>query len=144
MRTPSIFTNPATGATYLWPVNHDEEDATGKSRQMSDGAPSKNVGLIPQQGAPTPLVLSWKGKIFTKAQVEAMIAWWELCEDQSIYVTDPAGSTYEVLITDFTEQRQPVAANRWDPVNAPTWIWTYTLVMRVLNVLSGEWSGVTS
>jgi hypothetical protein len=141
-RSPNVFTNPANGATYTWPINHSEEEAVTKSRQMSDGASTDNIGLIPQQGAPTPMILSWKGSILTKAQLDAIISWYELCETQTIYVQDFSGARYEVLITDFDPQRVAVARNPRDPANAPLWYWTYTLTMRVLKVLSGDWLGV--
>lgn len=144
MRTPNVFTDPKTGHTYAWPINHNEEGDIGKSRQMTDGAPTSNIGLIPQQGAATPLILSWKGTILKRAQLVAMIGWYQLCEGQSIYVSDAAGNQYEVLITDFTAQRQPAARNPQDPIEAPLWYWTYTLTMRVLRVLAGEWAGVVS
>jgi hypothetical protein len=143
-RSPNIFTDPAgVKSSYTWPLNHNEEEAVNKSRQMSDGASTDNIGLIPQQGAPTPMILSWKGSILTKAQLDAMLSWWELCESQTIYVQDFAGARYEVLITDFDPQRVAVSRNPRDPANAPTWYWTYTLTMRVLKVLSGDWLGVS-
>ena len=141
-RTPNVFTDPKTGNNYAWPINHNEEGDIGKSRQMGDGAATNNIGLIPQQGAPTPLVLTWKGTILKRAQLVAMVGWYQLCDTQSIYVSDAAGNSYEVLITDFTAQRKPAAANPQDPVNAPTWYWTYTITMRVLRVIAGEWAGV--
>lgn len=143
-RTPNVFTDPATGLTYAWPLNHNEEGDIGKSRQMADGAPTSNIGLIPQQGAATPLILNWKGTILKRDQLVQMIAWYQLCEFHSIYVSDAAGNQYEVLISDFTAQKKPAARNPQDPVNAPTWYWTYTITMRVLRVLAGEWAGVIS
>jgi hypothetical protein len=142
-RIPNIFTNPVNNATYSWPINHNEENEFGKSRQMGDGAPTSSMGLIPQQGASTPMVLEWKGVILTKAHLLQMIFWYQLCESQTIYVSDAAGNKYEVLITDFTEQKKPAAFNPRDPTNAPYWTWDYTLTMRVVRVISGEWAGVT-
>jgi hypothetical protein len=144
MRTPNVFTDPNTGNTYSWPTNHNEEGDIGKSRQMADGAPTSNIGLIPQQGAATPLILTWKGTILKRAQLVAMISWYQLCETQSVYVSDAAGNQYEVLITDFTAQRQRAALNPQDLASAPFWYWTYSLTMRVLRVLAGEWAGVVS
>lgn len=141
-RVANRFTNPQTNAFYDWPINHNEEGDIGKSRQMGDGAATNDIGLIPQQGAPTPLILVWKGTILKRAQLVAMVGWYQLCDSQSIYVSDPAGNSYEVLITDFTAQRKPTIRNPQDQANAPTWYWTYTITMRVLRVLAGEWAGV--
>jgi hypothetical protein len=142
-RSPNLFIDPAGRvADYSWPINHTTEDQVGRSRQMADGAPTSNMGLIPQQGAATPLVLTWKGTILTKAHLQAMIDWWMLCEGQTIYVQDFAGSRYEVLITDFAPTRRAVARNPQDPTHAPYNVWDYTLTMRVVTTLSGEWTGV--
>lgn len=142
-RRGTVFFDPQTGDSYTWPVNHNEEDPIGKSRQMADGAPTSGIGLIPQEGVPTPLVLTWKGEIYTLEHLQNIVLFYTFCDSRSIHVTDPAGSTYEVLITDFTQSRHPTARNDKDPINAPTWYWAYTLTMRVLTVISGEWAGVT-
>lgn len=140
MRTPNVFINPVNGNTYEWPLNHNEESQVTKSRQMSDGAATDNIGLIPQQGAPSPLIFEWKGTILDPNQFNAMIAWWKLCENQTIWLSDFAGDTYEVLITDFLPIRTAVANNLRAP--GKPWIWTYTLTFRVLTVFSGPWMGV--
>jgi len=56
---------------------------------------------------------------------------------QTIYLTDFSGAQYEVLITDFTPVRKRVVRNVHDPVNAPTWIWTYSITMDVVTIISG-------
>lgn len=139
-RVANQFINPKTGGVYHWPLNHNEESQVTKSRQMADGATTDNMGLIPQQGAPSPLIFEWKGRILDPAQFTAMIGWWKLCETQTIHLIDFAGDGYEVLITDFLPVRTAVAANQRSP--GKPWIWTYTLTMRVLTVFNGPWLGV--
>jgi hypothetical protein len=142
-RVANLFTNPVDASTFAWPINHNEEQPVGKSRQMADGAPTSNIGMIPQQGSATPLVMQWKGTILTKAHHVAMLQWWQICEGHSIYLTDFVGSQYEILITDYQPQRKAVAQNRNDTTNMPTWIIEYTFTFRVLRVISGPWVGVT-
>jgi hypothetical protein len=141
MRAPNVFRDPATGVTYNWAVNHTEESSIAKSRQMADGGATDNIGLVPQQGAATPLILTWKGTFFDPEQLTEFLHFWELCEDHSIYLTDFAGDLYEVLITDFSPQR--VAANRNPKFPDLTWVWTYDITMRVLTAFSGPWVGVS-
>lgn len=137
------FTNPATGATYPFPVNPSEEEEFGKRRNIEHSAPTSGVGLIRQQGDDDPLVLKVKGTIFHRDQVVQMIAWQQLTRTQTIYLTDHAGDQYEILITAFLPQRQRTIRNPRDYANAPLWFWKYSLEMEVLRVISGVWAGVT-
>jgi hypothetical protein len=140
-RVGNQFVDPAGRVpTYVWPINHNEESQITKSRQMVDGAPTSNIGLIPQEGSPAPLIFEWKGTILVEAQLTAMLQWWALCETQTIHVVDFAGDAYEVLITDFLPIRVALGANPRQ-ANMP-WKWTYTLTMRVLTVFSGPWQVV--
>lgn len=140
-RTPNHWINPKTNASYAWPVNHREEDPVGKSRQMGDGAPTSNIGMIPQQGAATPLIKTLKGRFFDDAQNAANLIYWELCEDHSIYFQDFNGDLYEVIITDYAPTRVAVARNPKFP--ELTYVWDYTITMRVLTAFSGPWAGVS-
>lgn len=141
MRSPNQWLDPAHGTFYQWPVNHNEEQPIGKSRQMADGAPTSNIGLIPQQGAATPLIRTLKGNMFDDAQHAANLHYWQLCEGQSIYFVEFNADTYEVIITDYEANKKRVARNPRFP--AKTYIWEYTVTMRVLRALSGPWAGVT-
>ena len=109
---------------------------------MVDGAQTDNIGLIPQQGSATPLILQWTGSFFDPAQLSAFLAWWQLCESQSVYLTDFSGDEYEVLITDFVPQRKIAMRNPRFP--DLTWTWDYTITFRVLRAISGPWVGVSA
>lgn len=141
-RTPARFTNPITSATYDWPINHNEEEDSGRVSEMTFEANSSNVGLVGTQGELQPLVLKYQGTILTEAQVIAMLGWFALCRTQTIYYTDPAGDQYEVVIASFLPRRQRVARNQRDLVNAETFIWKYTIEMAVVRVISGLWTAV--
>lgn len=141
MRTPNQWIDPAgILATYNWPVNHSSEEPLTKSRQMADGAPTSNIGLIPQQGSATPLIWKLKGTIFDDNQHAQNLAFWEACEGRSIYWQDFHGDKYEVIITDYEPNRKAVARNPKFPNQQ--YIWEYTITMRVLTVFSGPWVGV--
>lgn len=141
VRHSNIFTDPSgVKPPYSWVINHSEEEEVANSRQMSDGAPTSDIGLLPQQGAPLPLVFQWKGTIFTQGDKDAMDSWFELCENQSIYLTDFTQSQYEVLIESFNVKRKGV---KWNHRGQVPWLWEYTIMIRVLRVLSGDWSGRT-
>ena len=140
----NVFTNPKTGAVYDWPVNHSTEEAIVVTRQMGDGANTDNIGLVPQQGAATPLILKWKGTFFTDAEVIETMAWWKLCETQTINATDFSGSQYELIITDFEPQRVPCVRNpRVSSGTNAFYTWQYTITFRILKAFSGIWTSFT-
>lgn len=141
VRKSNQFIDPAgVVPTYNWTINHTEEEEVQNSRQMSDGAPTSDIGLLPQQGPPKPLRFQWKGTIFTQTDFDQMVFWWVLCENHSIYLNDFNNSQYEILIEDFNPKRHPVA---WNKRGGIPWIWDYTIIMRVLTVISGDFAGRT-
>lgn len=141
-RTANVFIDPTDYTFYPWPINHSTEEAMGRSRQMGDGAPTANNGeLLPQSGASKPLVLSWKGRILTASQRDAMTQWWSICDQRTIFILTFRDELYEVLITDLTTTVVGVARNRADMVNARLNVWDYTLTMRVLAALTPPWGG---
>lgn len=140
VRRSNQFIDPmGVKPTFSWTINHSEEEPVTRSRQMGDGAPTSDIGLLPQQGVSYPLVFQWKGTIFTQADKDEMDSWYALCHDQSIYLTDFDNNQYEVLITDWVPQRVPVAFNHRGQI---PWLWNYTIIIRVLKVLSGDWSSL--
>lgn len=140
VRQPNQFIDPAgVKPTYAWTINHSEEEEVQNSRQVAHGAPTSDIGLIPQQGVEYPLVFQWKGTLFTQADKDEMDSWYALCQNQSIYLTDFDGNQYEILISDWNVQRVGVAANKRGGV---PWLWKYTITIQVLTVLSGDWSQV--
>lgn len=138
----NTFYAPNSGETYVWPVNHSDESAFGKTRNITNGAPTGLTGLIPQQAADSPMVLELTGTIFHAAQHAAMIRWFAISEHQTIYFYDFAGGAYEVVITEFEPVRKRTLRNPRDP-SIPLHYWTYTLRMQVVNFLAGPWVGVT-
>jgi hypothetical protein len=72
-----------------------------------------------------------------------MIAWWKLCETQTIYFKDFSGDEYEVIITEFLPVRERTIKNPRDYANAPYWFWKYDIAMEVIAIRSGTWAGVS-
>ncbi len=107
---------------------------------MADGAPTSNIGLIPQQGAATPLIFTIKGRFFDDNQHAQNLAFWELCEGQSIYWQKFNGDKYEVMITDY--EANQIRASRNPKFPDKSYIWEFTLTMRVLTALTGPYVGV--
>lgn len=138
MRTSNIFIDPAgIRASYPWPLNHTVEEKGGKARSVTNTAPTGVVGLVREVNSSGPITMTWKGKIFTVAQLTEMWHWWQLCETQTIFIQDFAGEKYEVMIEEFDPVRVAVARNLHDPANAPTWMWEYTITFSVLGILAG-------
>lgn len=140
----NYFIDPAgVRTTYPWQINHSDEDEFGKSRNIQHGAKTASTGLVKQQSDDSPMVMRVRGVILHKAQIQEMIAWWKLCETQTIHFTDFTGDTYEVIITAFKPTREKTIKNPRDYANAPYWIWKYELEMEVVTFISSIWSAVT-
>lgn len=119
-------------AAYSFQVNHSDEDAQEKKRNIETTAPTTGVGFVRQQGDASPEVLRYSGTILHKAQKDAMDAYYALCDTQTIFFRDFTGEEREVMITNFNPVRKRAAANPQDPVNAPLHYWTYTIEMQVI------------
>jgi hypothetical protein len=139
-RTPNRFTDPWTGSYYDWPINHSEEEAFGKTRNIDHTAPTSGLGLIRQQGDDTPMAVKLSGTIFHKAQHQAFIGWLEKSRTQTIYFRDFTGETFEVIVTAYQPTRQRTIRNPRDFANAPYHYWHYTLEMDVVRFIDGDWS----
>lgn len=141
-RVANVFTDPATGETYPWPINHETEESFGQERQVSTEANTGNTGLVRVQGDRQPMQLRISGKMLTRAQRDAFWRWFNLCESRTIHYSDVEGNTFEVQILAYNPIRIRAQRNTADPVNAPTWIYTYTMSMDVISVISGPLAGL--
>lgn len=132
------FTNPANGDFYDWILNHTDEEAFGKARNITESAPTGNVGLVKQQGSDGPLVKTLSGTILDRSQYKAMWEWFVLSGSQTIYFTDFDGQQFEVQITSFLPQlkRKLTSASR-DP-SMPNSYWSYTIAMEVYGLIAGD------
>lgn len=140
----NIFSDPATGSSYVWPINHDTEVGGGKNRTITHDANTGNVGLVRQQGDDEPLAFKFSGTILTLAQVQAFWTWFNLCSTRTIRLTDFTGDVYEVIITAFNPVRKRVYRNQRDLVNAATHIWTYDIEVEVISIISGSLFGLVT
>lgn len=139
------FTNPSNGDYYDWAIGHDEESEFGKERTITSGATTSNNGFVKQQSDDSPMKIEVSGTILEQDQMEEFLAWWKLCESQTIYYRDFTGDQYEVLISSFKPVRKRTVRNpRGGSVN-PLHYWTYDLKMEVVRFISGIWAdaGVT-
>ena len=141
----NVFKDPAgVKANYSWPINHSEEQELGKARNIEHGANTANTGFVRQQSDEGPLTLRFSGIILEKAQVQEFIAWWQLCETQTIHFDDYAGDSYEVIITSFKPIRHKTVRNPRDFANAPNWYWRYEIEMDVVRIIDGIWEEVAT
>lgn len=102
------FTNPATGAQYVWPHNPPPDGITQpsqKQRQIDRASSTGNVGATKQQGDDGPYILHWEPLVFTAAHEEALFTWYALCDTQTIYLTDWNGEEYEGQIVTLGRQQ---------------------------------------
>lgn len=137
-RVANRFIDPAGNvATYDWPINHSQDGAFGKTRNISHGANTGGTGLIKQQSDDSPMVMELDGTILEQDQYQAFWEWFALCEDQTIYFRDFTGEKMEVQITDFQPTRQRAVKNSRGGTDNPTWYWHYTLKMEVYKFING-------
>jgi hypothetical protein len=138
------FTNPADGSFYDWQINHADEDAVSKSRNITRSGTTDNVGVVRQQGDAGPLTLKYSGTILHRAQLVEFWRWFEISRDQTIYFTDFDGQEFEVQITEFSPQRHRTLRNPRDP-SAPLHYWTYSITLDVFAIRTGDMldAGVT-
>lgn len=135
----NMFIDPRTGDEYLWQINHDEEDGTGRERPVESSQNVAGTRTIQTQGDLTPLKLRYSGSILTQAQLDAFWDWFHRCETQTIWFRDVADDEYEVTISSFIPKRVRVASNSRQ-LDKP-WKWTYTIEMTVVKVRSGSMAG---
>lgn len=145
------FIDPVTLTEYQWPINHSEEDEAGPERSIEHTAPTGTqsgqggsggaVGLVRQEGDVTPVVWNLRGKIFDPAQHAQFITWFERCSRRTIFWSDPAGDVYEVRIVSYKPKRRGVARNPHYP-DVP-WIWEYSMLIEVVDAITGPWVGAT-
>lgn len=143
-RVANQFYDPMTGETYDWPINHETEEQFGQERTVSTEANTANTGLVRVQGDRQPMQLKLSGKILTRAQRDAFWRWFGLCETRTIHFRDVEGNTFEVQVLAYNPVRVRAQRNSRDLVNAPTWIYSYTMTMDVLTVVSGPLAGLVS
>jgi hypothetical protein len=130
------FFNPVTLETYHWQVNHSEESQFGKTRNISNGAPTGYSGLVMQQGDDQPMTLELTGTILHERQHRNFIFWWALSASQTIYFYDFTGAGYEVVVTSYQPVRRRTLRNPRDKT-IPLHYYTYTIRMQVISFLAG-------
>lgn len=144
-RYPNKFEDPKGGkTTYEWLINHNEEEASGKRRNITRSANTDGTGLVRQQGDDSPLVFKWSGTMLHNSQVKEMAEWMELSRTQTIYLEDFANDKYEVIITAFEPKRIRTMRNpraSGDPERL--YYWTYTIELEVIRVRDGIWEGTS-
>lgn len=137
----NIFIDPAGDRDdYSWAINHSEEQEFGQARNIEHGANTADTGYVRQQSDNGPMILRFSGTILTRAQIVEMIAWYRLCEEQTIHFEDFTGDRYEVIITAFRPTRHRTIRNPRDLANAPYWFWRYEIEMDVVRVIESVWA----
>lgn len=139
------FINPANGVEYAWLVNHDEEQAAGKSRNITRTAPTADTGLVKQQGDDGPYLINVSGKILDRSQLVMFWLCYATCRTQTLHFLDFDGQRYEVQITDFAPQRVRKEYSPSRDPSTPMHYWTYTMTMEVYSFIAGDMAtaGVT-
>lgn len=147
MRVANQFIDPATGETWSWPINHNDETGTasksggqgGVERNVTVSAPTSGGPHIRQEAAPDPLSFSWKGTALTRAQHQEFLRWYEKCDHHTIILQDFSGDRFEIMISAYIPVRKAVAQNRNDMANAPLWVYDYQVDIDVIAAIVGDY-----
>lgn len=103
------FTNPATGATYVWERNPSADGETAGFKQRNISRTSRtatHVGPVRQQGDDGPIIHDWTINVLSSAMEEELWSWYVLCNTQTILVTDWDGDQYEGQIIYLSRARK--------------------------------------
>lgn len=121
-----------TLSTYTFAINHDTEQGDGRTRSLQRSAPTRGVSgaidFIRQQGEATPKVIRTSGTILETSQFEALTAYFDACENRTVFYTDVDGDEHEVLISTFDTNKVRGVNRR----GGLPYYWTYRLEMEVV------------
>jgi hypothetical protein len=78
--------------------------------------------------------------MFDDNQHAQNLAFWQLCEDHSIYFLEFNADLYEVIIAEYDANKKACARNPKFPNKQYTW--GYTMVLRVVLALTGPYAGM--
>lgn len=145
-RVANKFSDPGGPlADYQWEINHNEEEQSGKTRNIEESANTAGTGLVKQQGDDGPLRFEYSGSILRETQLTTMLKYFQACKTRTVIFTDFAGDQYEVLVTSFQPTRKRTLRNPRDQANAPLHYWTYKIALEVITILVGPYAdaGIT-
>lgn len=109
------FRDPAAILSdYVWQVMWDEEEGEELTRNLERTAVTGGVGVVRQQGEPTPGLFRFSGTILHKAQYDAFKAYFAACETRTVFFRDFDDTEYEVFITKFNPKRRRTLKNPRD------------------------------
>jgi hypothetical protein len=117
-------------ATYVFHINHADEDALDQSHNLTREAVTTGPKFVLQQGEQTPQTLRFTGTILQQSQLNAMQAYFDACATRTVYFRDVSGVEFEVIITRFAPQRHRTILNPREPTLL--WYWSYSLEMEVI------------
>lgn len=116
---------------YVFQVNHSDEEADEKRRNLERSSPTSGVGFVRQQGEDSPEVLRYSGTILHQAQKDAFDDYYDACRTRTIKFRDFTDNERDVLITAFSATRQRTAQNPRDP-SIRLHFWKYTIELEVI------------
>lgn len=135
-----MFTDPRTATTYTWPFNpgyQAETQATGKTVPIQRTSNTGNVGAVRQQGDAGPAIIHWEFDVFHTTHEAALLAWFELSQKQSIYLTDFEGEQNEGQIIVMTRQRIGAVGGPGDMIAAFGFYEKFVFEFEIWRFISG-------
>lgn len=123
------FRDPAAVlADYTWEVMWNEEEGSGRARNVERTAVTSGVGFVRQQGEDSPELFRFSGTILKQNQYDKMLAYYEASRLRTIKFLDFTNVEHEVLITKFDTRRRRTLKNPRDS-SINLHFWEYTIEM---------------
>lgn len=135
MTVKNLFTDPDTGATYTWHLNHgwDGDSNSGAENPLTWQTTTMGTPL-PQFGERQPQTWTISGTILHREQHEAFLEWAEIGKDHTIFFKDFDSVEYEVFVQKYSWQRVGVSKNPQDP-DMPYNIFRYSFEFLILGIV---------
>jgi hypothetical protein len=128
----NVLTDPATGFSYSWPVNHSAVEKAERTRTITELPPTaagwQDARPTFQQGDRTPEVLRLTGRVWDPTQISVLLAFLRASKRRTVIFEECSGDRYEVLIDSLEPQRRGVVR----APNGGKYVWDVAIEMEVV------------
>lgn len=110
--TKWTFTDPVTSAGYTFIINPSEGGSPSYEKNIqyqNTAAPDGKV--LSFEGRDNPKRLEFSGVLFTEAEYDAFVEWWD--KRYQVVITDDLGRTFTILIESFVPKRERAVHSPW-------------------------------
>ena len=107
-----VFEDPNTLAAYTFEVNPSEGGSPSYQKTISYKSTCAPDGkVIAFEGRDAPKSLEFSGVLFTEAEFDAFVEWWD--KRYQVNITDDLGREFSILIETFVPRRERARSHPW-------------------------------